>query len=190
MIWERGKLNILLTGYCQVLLLFSLVFYFFPVPYVAMFSVQYVAYELRIVRFPLWVLPWSLYFYIIFFLTECFWNSRYYEYDLFYFGLHLPDTPLFIILFFVFNTMDKGGKGACFLKNDTAWGHDITDQNQIGPRWQTRLDLDPQSASEMTHPEVPWQFQGTVKRPRSGQWPKSWKSPPLPQNSWNNPPTH
>ena len=29
----------------------------------------------------------------------------------------------------------------------------------MGPRWQTRLDLDPQSPSEMTHPEVPWQFQ-------------------------------
>ena len=24
----------------------------------------------------------------------------------------------------------------------------------------------------------------------SGRWLKSWKSPPLPQNSWNNPPTH
>ena len=52
----------------------------------------------------------------------------------------------------------------------------------MGPRWQTRLDLDPESASEMTHLEVPWQFQGTVKRLRSGWWPKSRKSPPLPQN--------
>ena len=25
----------------------------------------------------------------------------------------------------------------------------------MGPRWQTRLDLDPQSASEMAHPETP-----------------------------------
>ena len=58
------------------------------------------------------------------------------------------------------------------------------------PRWQTRLDLDPQSASEMTQPEVPWQFQATVKRSRSGQRPKSWKSPPLSPNNWNNPPTH
>ena len=38
----------------------------------------------------------------------------------------------------------------------------------------------------MIHPEVPGQFQGTVKRPK--QWPNSWKSPPLPKNSWNNPP--
>ena len=38
----------------------------------------------------------------------------------------------------------------------------------------------------MTHPEAPWQFQGTVKRPRSGQWPNSWKPPPLLQNRWNN----
>ena len=60
----------------------------------------------------------------------------------------------------------------------------------MGPWWQIRLELDLQSASEVTHPEVPWQFQGTVKRPRSGWRPKSWKSPPLPQNSWNNSPTH
>ena len=33
----------------------------------------------------------------------------------------------------------------------------------MGPRWQARLDLDLQSASEMTHPEVPREFQGTVK---------------------------
>ena len=33
----------------------------------------------------------------------------------------------------------------------------------MGRSWQTTLDLDPQSASEMTHPEVPGQFQGTVK---------------------------
>ena len=38
----------------------------------------------------------------------------------------------------------------------------------------------------MTHPitrHFQWQFQGTVQRPRSGQWPNSWKSPPLPQSS-------
>ena len=52
----------------------------------------------------------------------------------------------------------------------------------MGPRWQTRLDLDLQSASEMTHPEVPWQFQGPVLRPRSGRWPKSWKYLPLPKS--------
>ena len=28
------------------------------------------------------------------------------------------------------------------------------------------------------------------KGPKSGQWPNSWKSLPLPQNSWNNPLTH
>ena len=33
----------------------------------------------------------------------------------------------------------------------------------MGPRWQIRPDLNPQSASEMTHPEVPREFQGTVK---------------------------
>ena len=32
--------------------------------------------------------------------------------------------------------------------------------------------------------------QGTIKRPRSGWWPKCWESLPLPQNSWDNPPTH
>ena len=34
----------------------------------------------------------------------------------------------------------------------------------------------------MTHPEASWQFQGTmVRRPKSGRWPNSWKSPPLPK---------
>ena len=28
----------------------------------------------------------------------------------------------------------------------------------MGPRWQTSLHLDPQSASELTHSDVPWQF--------------------------------
>ena len=60
----------------------------------------------------------------------------------------------------------------------------------MGPRWQIRLDLAPQSESEMTHPEVPAQFQGTAKRPRTGKQPKSWKSHLLPKNNWNNPPTH
>ena len=60
----------------------------------------------------------------------------------------------------------------------------------MGPTWQKRPDLDPQLASDVTHREVPGQSQGTVKRPRSGQWPQSWKSPPLPKNSQNNAPTH
>ena len=30
---------------------------------------------------------------------------------------------------------------------------------------KARQDLDPQSESEMTYLEMPWQFQGTVKRP-------------------------
>ena len=38
----------------------------------------------------------------------------------------------------------------------------------MGPRWQTRLDLDPESASEMTHLEVPGQFRGTVKDQGAG----------------------
>ena len=41
----------------------------------------------------------------------------------------------------------------------------------------------------MTQPESPEQFQG-IKRPKGGQWPNSWKSPPLPPHGWNNPPTH
>ena len=28
------------------------------------------------------------------------------------------------------------------------------------------------------------------QRPKSGPWPSSWNSPPLPQNSWDNPPTY
>ena len=41
----------------------------------------------------------------------------------------------------------------------------------MGSRWQIRLDLDPQSASEMTHSEVPWPLlkdQGVVSGPNPG----------------------
>jgi len=50
-----------------------------------------------------------------------------------------------------------------------------------------RVDVDSQSSSEMTHPEVPGQFQDTVKRPQNGQLQKFWKSLPFPKNNWNNP---
>ena len=33
-------------------------------------------------------------------------------------------------------------------------------------------------------------LQKKINLKKRGQWPNSWKSPPLPQNSWNNPPTH
>ena len=33
----------------------------------------------------------------------------------------------------------------------------------MGPRWQTRLEFNPQSVSERTHPEVPWQFKALWK---------------------------
>ena len=57
------------------------------------------------------------------------------------------------------------------------------------------LDLDPHSASWMTHPEVPGQFQGTIKRLKSGLRPSSWNlhSFPktvrirLPLSIWNYP---
>ena len=59
------------------------------------------------------------------------------------------------------NILVKGGKGVGhnFWKNDIAQGHKINQEwDQDG-----RVDLDPWSASEMTHPEVPWQFPGIVK---------------------------
>jgi len=59
------------------------------------------------------------------------------------------------------NILITGGEGVGhnFWKNDIAQGHKINQEwDQDG-----RVDLDPWSASEMTHPEVPWQFQGIVK---------------------------
>ena len=38
--------------------------------------------------------------------------------------------------------------------------------------------------------QAPQQAKADQKRPISGPWPNSWKSPPLSQNSWSNPPTH
>lgn len=37
----------------------------------------------------------------------------------------------------------------------------------------------------MTHPQAPWQFQGHQEL-KLGDGSSSWKSPPLPQNGWNN----
>ena len=93
------------------------------------------------------------------------------------------------------DSMDKGLGGLWeTVKDREAWGvavHGVAKtQTWLSWRQKAKLDADPQPASEMTHPEVPWQFPGTVKRPRSGRWRKSWRSLPLPKNSWNPPPTH
>ena len=73
-----------------------------------------------------------------------------------------------------------GGKGAGhnFWKTDIAQGHNISwlESNR------TRLDLDPESASEMTHPELPWLFQGTLYRVRAvGAGPDLGNLCPLPK---------
>ena len=70
----------------------------------------------------------------------------------------------------------------------------------MGPRWQTSqlwLDLDPQYTLILTHQQAEWHTQRRHdsskvghQRPKTGWWPNSWKSLPLPRNIWNNPPTH
>ena len=45
-------------------------------------------------------------------------------------------------------------------------------------------------ASEQDTLAVPCQSEANHERPKSGWWPNSWKSLPLPQNIWNNPPTY
>ena len=68
---------------------------------------------------------------------------------------------------------ETGGKGAehNFWKNDIEQGHNINWLKSNGSKMtnQIQLNLDPQSSSSMIHPETPWQFQGTIKRPRS-EW--------------------
>ena len=43
---------------------------------------------------------------------------------------------------------------------------------------QIQVNLNPQSVSQKTHPEVAGQLQGTVKRQRSGWFPNGWDDPP------------
>ena len=43
---------------------------------------------------------------------------------------------------------------------------------------QIQVNLNPQSVSQKTHPEVAGQLQGTVKRWRSGWFPNGWDDPP------------
>ena len=79
---------------------------------------------------------------------------------------------------------------------DIAQGHDINRSESKGPRWRTRLDLDPQSASEIPHPEAPWRFPGPVKDQGGGGGPNPGDLCPLPQiaglvlpliSTWNYP---
>ena len=90
-----------------------------------------------------------------------------------------------------------GGKGAGHnpWKNDIAWGHNINqwlesnepkmaDKSTSMTRlWSSISKLNDIPRGAMTVP------MSTIKRPKSGWWPNSLKSPPLPQNSWNIPPS-
>ena len=55
---------------------------------------------------------------------------------------------------------------------------------------QIQVNLNPQSISQQTHPEVAGQLWGTVKRQRSGCFPNGWDDPPtylhMNSPSWHN----
>ena len=95
----------------------------------------------------------------------------------------------------------KGGRAQPLKEWHSLWGYDIywleptrskiLEDSTPGRPW----------ASLYTHcnglPYAKWHphrnddsSEADHKRPKSGWWPNSWKSLPLPQNSWNNPPTY
>ena len=91
------------------------------------------------------------------------------------------------------------GAGHNLWKNDIARGHNINWFKPNGSKMldkSTWLDLDPQYTLIITYQQAKWHSQRhhdsskvDHQRPKIGWWPNPWESPPLPQNSWNNPPT-
>ena len=82
---------------------------------------------------------------------------------------------------YICNRRERGR--AQFLK---AWRSPRTQHEMIRMIWDQEGRQDQTfilSQQVKWHPEGSPQLQGIGRRPRSGQWPKSWKSPPLPPNS-------
>ena len=87
--------------------------------------------------------------------------------------------------------------GHNFWKNDIAWGHNI---NKLESNVSKMTDKSTSDWTMILSQQAKWHSQRRhdsskalskkKKKKKSGQWPNSWKSPPFPQNSWNNPPTH
>ena len=91
---------------------------------------------------------------------------------------------------------ETGGEGAGhnFWKNDIVQGTTWIDQKQMGPRGQTS-QLDQTSILRTSsHQQAKWHTHrrhgSSEVSHQSGHWLKPWESLPLPQNSWNSPPTH
>ena len=83
-----------------------------------------------------------------------------------------------------------GGAGHNFWKNDIAQRQNINQLESNGTKmadktrpWSSISKWNDTPRGALTVPRH-------CQKPRSGRWPKSWKSPPLPQNSWTNPSTH
>ena len=112
---------------------------------------------------------------------------------------------------FLRNTLDLvqwgggEGKGAqhSLWKNDIAQEHNInwleSNGSKMASKWTSTRPWSSglQYTSIVTHQQAKWHAQRcpdssktNPQRPKSRWWPNSWKSLPLPQHSWNNPPTH
>ena len=81
------------------------------------------------------------------------------------------------------NVTVTGGKvaGHNFSKNDIPQGHNINKWELNWTRWQARLDLDPQSASEMTHPRCPDSSKAVLKDQGVGAGPNPGHPRPFPK---------
>ena len=97
--------------------------------------------------------------------------------------------------------LETGGKGARHNlgKHDIAQGHSINWLESNGSKMTSQLqpDLDCQYMLTVTDQQAKWYTQRCHdssktdhQRSESLLWLNSWKSPPLPENVWKNPPTH
>ena len=76
-----------------------------------------------------------------------------------------------------------GGKGAGrnFSKKDRAQGHNINWLESNGTKLAGKTRPWSSISKWNDPPEVPWQFKGTVKRRKCGQWPKAGNPRPFPK---------
>ena len=94
----------------------------------------------------------------------------------------------------------EGGRAQPLKEWHSHWSYDINWLEPIRPKmaedwissgpWASLYAHCDTSATKWHAHQHHDSSEANQKWPKSGRWPNSWKSLPLPQNSWNNPPTH
>ena len=107
-------------------------------------------------------------------------------------SIHLPIHPLSIIHL----KQEEGGRPQPLKEWHNHWGYDINWLEPTRSKMAEDLTYSWPWASLYAHCNtIAYAKQHTHRchdssEAKRGWWPNSWRSPPLPQNIWNNPPTY